>query len=51
MNVDRSNTDHLSKVRKNTHSILVGKPAGKEQLEKLNYKWGYTIKVGFKETE
>ena len=51
MNVDRSNTDHLLEVRQNTHSISVGKPAGKEQLEKLNHKWEYTIEVGFKETE
>jgi hypothetical protein len=31
--VDRSNTDHLSEVRKNTHRILVGKPAGKDNTK------------------
>jgi hypothetical protein len=50
MTVERSSTDHLSEVRKNTNSILAGKPAGKGQLEKLRNKWEYTIKVGFKET-
>jgi hypothetical protein len=50
MNVDRSNPDHLSEVRKNTHSILVAKPEGKGQLEKLRHEWEYTIKVGLKET-
>jgi hypothetical protein len=46
MNVDRSNPDHLSEVRKNTHSILVRKPAGKGQLD----EWEYNIQVGSKET-
>ena len=50
MNVGRSKTDHLSEVWKNTHAILVGKPAWKGQLEKLRHKWKYTIKVGLKET-
>ena len=50
MNVDRSNTDHLSEVSKNTHSILVGKPEGKEQLEKLRHKWECTVKVSLKDT-
>jgi hypothetical protein len=49
MNVDRSNTDHLSEVRNNTHRILVRKPAGKGQLERLSLKWEDAIKVGLKE--
>jgi len=48
--VDRNSTDHFSEARKNMHSILVGKPAGKRQLEKFRHKWEYIIKVGFKET-
>jgi len=35
MNVEGISTGHLSEVRKYTHSVLVGKPAGNGQLVKL----------------
>jgi len=50
MNMERSSTDNLPEVTENTHITLVGKTAGKGQLEKLRHKWEYSIKVGFKET-